>query len=132
MSLDDDVKYVELEYLGGTSRFEKSHLVFKKSNVTNTLIVEREQFAIKNFHWIEKETRNIVMAAFGFLIGFLLGLAIGQNLVAGLIGGIIGAALLGWKQDKSMIVFTLLDDEKEVILYARCSEKEFRAISDFL
>lgn len=128
----DEMKYVELEYLGGSSRFQKRYLVFRKSDVPNTIIIEREQYGVNTFQWIEKGTPTLSMAAIGFLIGFILGLSLGGNPVIGLAGGLMGAALLNLRKDTSIIIFSLQDNENKLLLYTRCSKENFRELSEIL
>lgn len=129
--MDEETRYMELEYLGGNSRFDKSHLVLKKSSKPNTLIIERNEYKFETFEWHEKGTRNWSLAAIGFLIGAVLGVVVSQNPV-GVSLGIVGAALLGWWQDTSIIILHLLDGDQKITLYARCDKQQFKKLSEFI
>jgi len=123
---------LELEYIGGSSRFKGKHIVIQRGNEMDSLKVEGQSYKLKKFHWIEQGTHNLGMAVIGFGIGSLIGYAAGQDLILGIIGGVIGAALLGSKHDNSMVILTLVDNQSEIQVYVRCTKAEFRALSELI
>lgn len=135
--MTDKLYSVQLKNLGGSSRFEKNVLDFKRGDSPKTVIIGHDSFLVKSFTWLENETYNLPMILLGFLIGWVAGFLIGGFMIVGSVflgigGGLIGAALLGQKNDTSKLVLTVLDGENEVVLYVRCSKVEFRSLSCFL
>lgn len=128
--MSDNLYVVQLEYLGGSSRYNKKYLSLKRGEYPGTIAVGHELFVIKTFQWLEYESYSFILMAVGFAVGFFIGISLHE--IFGIAGGTVGALLLGQKHDRSKLILTLTDGETDFNLYFRCTRKEFKELSQFL
>ncbi len=114
---------LSLENLGGFPKVAGNTVFIKAGKEPNTLRINNETYQVTSLNWNEHGERSAGKAAVGAVVGGVL---------TGGIGLLAGAALGGRKKDVSCAIVGIKDGDVDYTLYLRCTQKEFRQLTQKL
>ncbi|NIK67951.1 hypothetical protein [Paenibacillus sp. BK720] len=116
------MKTIKLDYIGGMPDVKGKEIVIAQHPDTKYTTVNKKEGQLLGIDWQESGKRSAGKAAAGAIIGSL----------AGPIGTVAGAAIGGRRKDSSTAILSVEVDGQQYSVYVRCSEDEFKTISNFM
>lgn len=116
-------KTIKLEFIGGFPGVKGKEIEIAKNMQTGETRVNGSAAQLLGIDWQESAKRSAGKAAAGAIVGGVL---------TGGVGLVAGAAIGGRRKDTSTAVVDVEVDGQAYSVYVRCSQDEFKDLSNFL